>query len=243
MIISDSRKKVFCHIPKNGGSSLRAYWMEQWDDARAYQGRKEVEAVAGAIRDLTHITPLEANSFFGDDMIARGYGFLAVVRAPMPRFSSALLQYIRTFAAQDKHFVSADTVRKVMENTEVEELCAASGSDYRCIHFRPQSDFVAGIPVAHRDLILIEDLAVRFPELPVENPGGSLPAWMKFARQPVIKRLTRKLGQGVKNKLSRQLISKDPEVKTLIDSITAENVTFLRDFYAADQVLYDALRG
>ncbi|SFE72124.1 hypothetical protein [Roseivivax sediminis] len=243
MIISDSRHKVFCHIPKNGGSSLRAYFAGQWEDSRAYQGRREIAAgeAAPRTRDLTHITPAEAAAFFGDDLVGEGYTITAVIRPPIPRFSSALLQYIRTFAAQDKNFVTAKTVQRIMQGTSVEALCAAAREDHRHIHLRPQVDFVADVPEAQRDLILIGDLSRRFPDLPVDNPGGSLPGWMSFMRHPVIKRVAGRMGKAAKDGISRRLIRKDPQVKEAIETVTAANMAFLAEFYAEDQALHDTL--
>lgn len=241
MIISDSRKQVFCHIPKNGGSSLRFHFLTEWsDDAREYQGRREVP-VLGEIRDLSHITVAEAGQWFDDDLIGQGYRVTAVVRAPGARFSSALLQYIRSFAAQDKHFVTGDTVRKIMARTSVEDLCARAATDISCIYFRPQVDFITGVPEAQHDLMAINQLSERFPGLPRDNKGGRLPKWMGFAKHPVVKRMAGSAGGKIKAQLSRKLIRKDPQIDAAIAEIMQDNDTFLRSFYAEDQALYTRL--
>lgn len=243
MIISDSRKQVFCHIPKNGGSSLRAHFLAAWNDAREYQGRREVPALEGKKRDLTHITIEEAKNWFDDDLIGKGLKVTAVIRAPMPRFSSALLQYIRSFAAKDKHFVTADSVKQIMAETSVEAICRQSNTDFRYIYFRCQSDFVFGIPGEKRDLVPFEQLSMRFPQLPKDNQGGSLPSWMSFAKHPAVKRIAGGLGREVKTRLNRRLIQKDSEVEVAISNITNENKAFLKRFYAEDQALYDRVRA
>lgn len=240
MIISDSQKQVFCHIPKNGGSSLRAHFMTQWADAREYQGRRSVAALENEMRDLTHITPLEAKSFFDDDLIGKQYEITAVIRAPIPRFSSALLQYIRSFRAEHKQFVSAQTVLDVMADTSVPDICKAASSDMRYIYFRPQVDFLEAVPDAMRNLIPMEQLSVRFPDLAVENQGGRLPSWLKALKHPTLKRLAGGLGDEVKGHLARALIQKDPEISAVIGQVVEQHKDFLDEFYSQDQTLYNS---
>lgn len=197
MIISESHKQVFCHIPKNGESSLRAHFKVLWPHAREYQGRQSVPALNGEMRDLTHITPLEAKILFDDDLIGLECQVIAIIRAPIPRFSSALLQYIRSFRAQHKQFVDAQTVLDIMADTSVPDLCRASRSDMRCIYFRPQSDFLETVPEQARDLIVMDQLSARFPDLAVDNPGGRLPNALRFLAHPIFKKAAAgQQGQG-----------------------------------------------
>lgn len=242
MIISDSRRRVFCHIPKNGGSSLRQHFLDTWDDAREYQGRKEVDAIGAATRDLTHITPNETEEWFADRLLNEGYQITAVLRAPVERFSSALLQYIRSFKAKQKHFVTGDMITDLMAGAAIPTLCSKSATDVSCIYFRPQTDFLENVSDAAQDLIVMEDLAKRFPDLPRDNPGGSLPSWLRIANHPIAKKLAGGLGRHIKSRLAQGFIKKNPSIKMAIDAIIHDNRAYIADFYAADQALYDKLR-
>lgn len=241
MIISDRRKKMFCHIPKNGGSALRAHFLTQWPDARQYQGRRTVLRANGELRDLTHITPQEAKTYFDDDLIEQGYMTTAIIRAPLPRFSSALLQHIRSFGGGDKHFVTAQTITAYVAQSQIRDLCEAAATDMRCIHFRRQSDFLEGIPAEARALVLMQDLSTRFPALPIENRGGHLPKWAKLAKHPSLSWFARSLGRTAKTVLLRRLVRTDPDVAEALADVLARNRAFVEDFYASDQALYDRL--
>lgn len=242
MIVSDRRKQVFCHIPKNGGSSLRSHFLTNWDDARQYRGRQNVAVLQGAIHDLTHLTPREAQTFFGDDLIGRGYRVTAVVRPPLPRVASALLQYVRSFVG-DRHFATAELVERALQERPLPALCDAAARDYRCIFFRRQSDFLEGVPERQRDLVDMADLSVRFPDLGTRNPGGRLPAWAKAFDRPVTRRLSGHLGRAVKDRMIAALVRKDPDVSAAIDTAVDHHMDFLTDFYGVDQLLYDTVRS
>jgi hypothetical protein len=239
MIISASRRTAFCHIPKNGGSSLRYLLQDKWEDSRHYQGRQEV---GGEMRDLTHLTPTEAAVLFEDDLIGAGYTIMAVVRAPMSRINSALLQYVRSFGLGDRNFIDAAAVEKTLAQTSISALCEASGHDHRCIFFRRQSDFLEGVPEAARDLILIENLSARFPDLPVENRGGRLPGWLKGANSRFTKQLIDKLGRKTKARLLTALTTQDSLVHDVIANAITSEASFLAEFYRDDQELYDQIR-
>ena len=241
MIISDSKKKVFCHIPKNGGSALRAHFLKNWPDARQYQGRRTVKRANGDLRDLTHVTPLEAKAYFDDDLIEQGYVTTAIIRAPQPRFSSALLQHIRSFGGGDRHFVTAKSITAYMAHSRVRDLCEKAATDMRCIHFRRQSDFLEGVPAKARDLVLLQDLSTRFPALPIENRGGHLPKWARLAKHPGLGWFARGMGRTARTVVLRRLIRTDPDVAEAIADVLARNRAFVEDFYASDQALYDNL--
>jgi len=120
-------------------------------------------------------------AYFDDDLIERGYMTTVIIRAPLPRFSSALLQHIRSFGGGDKHFVTAQTITAYVAKSQIRDLCEPAATDVRCIHFRRQSDFLAAVPAEARDLVLMQDLSTRFPALPIENRGA--PAKMGQAGQ------------------------------------------------------------
>lgn len=239
MIVSDSRKRVFCHVPKNGGSSIRRYLLSEWsDDGREYQGRHPVDAVDGAQRDLTHITPLEADAWFGDHLLDSEYQVTAIIRDPINRFASALLQHTRSFIANEKHFVTAELIEEVGSQTSFEDLCNASASDISCIYFRPQVDFIEGVPQDRQDLVLLEDVQHRFPGLNRDNPGGSLPQSLRALNRPLVKKALGRLSPTLKSSLARKMIKEDPAVKTALDRLMADHRDFIEVFYSADQLLY-----
>ncbi|MEM7237443.1 MAG: hypothetical protein AAGC86_10975 [Pseudomonadota bacterium] len=241
MIISESRQQVFCHIPKNGGSSLRHYFRATWSDHRQYQGRQPVAALDGAVRDLTHITTREARILFDDDLVGAGHRILAVIRAPMPRVASAVAQYVRTFRAEDRNFADAGTAAGVLAQTSIRALCERADSDHRCIFLRRQVDFLEDVPDAAQDLVLLEDLSARFPDLPHENRGGRLPGWLKPLSTPAVRRLTGMFGRRLKAQLQSALTRPDQDMRETIETALASERGFLEDFYGPDQALYDRL--
>lgn len=242
MIISPPQKQVFCHIPKNGGTSLRRYFLDRWESAREHQGRKPVAALDGATRDLTHLTVGEAETWFGESLIEGGYRITAVIRAPGPRVASALAQYIRSFGPKGREGADGDTVAAVLAETPLPTLCAKAADDHRCIYFRRQSDFLDGVPGTAQDLVLLEDLATRFPDLPHENRGGALPGWLKPLAGPAVRRAAGALGGGLKARLKSALVRPDTDMAEAITTALAQERAFIEDFYAPDQALYDGLK-
>ena len=238
MVISDARKLAFCHIPKNGGSSLRRHLLSSWADARQHTGVLPVAAIDGAIRDLTHLTVTEARDYFGEDLVQDGYKVMAVVRPPRARVRSALYQYLRVVYAEDRDYIGSTDAVSFLESVSLEDLCARSADDHTCVHFRPQVSFLGGVPDDALDLIPIERLGARFPSLPHVNPAGSLPAWLRPLDRPILRRVLRGLGTGLKAQIRGALTRRDDEIQAVIAEIASEGQAFTDQFYAADEALY-----
>ena len=238
MVIDDAQKLAFCHIPKNGGSSLRRHLLETWTGARQHTGCVPVAAADGAIRDLTHLTVAEAQAYFGEDLVDRGYRVIAVVRPPESRVRSALYQYLRVVYAEDRDYIGSTDAIAFLRSVSLADLCERSAKDYTCVHFRPQVDFLAGAPDEALDLIPISQLGERFPALPHVNTAGSLPGWLRPLDRPILRRALRGLGSGIKRRIRGALTRRDDEIQKVIAEIASAEQDFTEAFYAADQALY-----
>ena len=238
MVISDIQKQVFCHIPKNGGSSLRRHLLETWADARQYTECVPVAAANGAIRDLTHLTISEAKAYFDEDLVAKGYKILAIVREPRARVRSALYQYLRVVYADQRDFIGSTDAVEFLRTVSLPELCERSAEDYTCIHFRPQAAFIEGVPEANLELIPLKTLGQRFPDLPHNNPTGSLPSWLRPFDRPFIRAAFRSLGSGFRQRIRGALTRRDDAIQTEIAQIAENELEFIDTFYAADRMLY-----
>lgn len=239
MIISDQQKKVFCHIPKNGGSSLRRYFQDQWSDAREYQGRKPVDCLGGEVRDLTHLTISESEEYFGEQLIAGGYQVTAIIRRPEDRIKSSILQYVRSFGPGGRSFIDSAGVKSTFRDEPIEALCARAEHDHRCIYFRRQTDFLNGLDFGAHDLVLMGNLSTRFPKLQHENRGGAISSSLARFDVPLIRRVAQALGPAAKARLKSLLVRPQPDLSSAIEDIVSANKNFLKEFYKSDQALYD----
>ena len=239
MIISDSQKLAFCHIPKNGGTSLRHHLLQSWPDARAYGGLEAIAAADGPVRDLQHLTVGEARAYFGEDLVQDGYRILAVVREPGARARSALHQYLRTHFAERRDYLRHVDVAAFLRAVSVPDLCKRSRTDHGCVHFRPQVDFIEGVPEESLDLLALDRLAQRFPNLAEENSSGSLPVWLRPMDNRITRGALRTLGRGVRQRIRRALTRQDNDLQQAIASAVLAEKEFLDDFYSADRVLHD----
>lgn len=239
MVICDADRVVFCHIPKNGGSSLRRHLADLWPDPRQHALVRPVEALGGAERDLTHVTVQEATDWFGETFVEDGYRVIAVVRPPLSRLRSVLYHYLRVMHPDERDFLPTDKAIAFLRGIDVPAICARAAEDPNSIHFRPQSDFVAGVPAAQLDLIPIQHLDARFPDIPHVNKAGRLPGWLRPLDNAVTRGAVRAMGTPVRRALRGALTRRDDQVDTVIAELAAALAPFARDFYAADQTLYD----
>lgn len=240
MVISDAQKLAFCHIPKNGGSSVRRYFLEIWPGARSHSGVHPVEALGGGVRDLTHLTVGEARDWYDERLVDQGYTVISVVRPPLPRLRSALFQYLRVVHPDERDFLSTEKSLAFLETVSLEEVFERSETDHTCIHFRRQTSFVADVPGAQRDLIALEHLSQRFPDMPHVNRAGKLPGWLRPLANPVTLGLARSLGTRTKRRIRAALTRRDDRVDQAIAAMVEDGKALATAFYAEDTALYES---
>jgi hypothetical protein len=237
MVVSDIDKSVFFHIPKNGGSTLRAHFLKVWAEAREYKGRRFVEP-ANRILDLTHLSPSEAKLFFNERPCTLGYSVYLIAREPMSRFQSALLQYIQSFHPEIPLYADTRELAKFLKKINIEELCERSQEDYACVYFRCQSDYVGESAYT---AVALEFVNAYFSIANDEkkNPGGSLPKWLSVISQlPVARSLGSRL-PNLKDRVKLLMMQKNLDIGEMIETVVDENAVFLRDFYADDFKFYE----
>ena len=256
MIISDSHRLVFVHIPKCAGTTVRA-------------GLKAIDGLDGRFdgcfdrpeggRVLLHHLPLaDLRSHFRAcyDKV-EAYDSYAILRAARPRFASALFQHLRSFQRLDPSCASPSLFRR-----KAREIClrldqAAERRAFDLMFFLPQSDFVAvGGRQIVRHLYPIEDLP-RFAQdlrarhglavdVDVRHNEASLPPPPRLAgRQKMAGAVLRRLlGAGRFARLRSGLrrlsgLAPDALYRQLFEDDAV--ACFIDAYYAEDQQRYDAL--
>jgi hypothetical protein len=258
MIISDSHRLVFVHIPKCAGTTIRT-------------GLKSIDGLDGRFDGyfnhpqggrflLNHLPLAELRSYFPAcyDKVET-YDSYAILRAARPRFASALFQHLRSFERLDPSCASPSLFRR-----KAREIClrldqAAERRAYDLMFFLPQSAFVAldGRQVV-RHLYRIEDLPRFAQDLKARHglaldvdirqneaglpPAPGLAACLRLAGA-MLRRLVgagrfarlrsglRRAGGLAPDALYHQLFE-DEWVARFVDA-----------YYAEDQERYDALTG
>jgi hypothetical protein len=242
MIISDVRRQAFCHIPKNGGSALRRYLLERWDDATEYQGRRPVDVESGRIYDLTHLTPVELCRFFDVDLAKKGFDVIAVIREPQSRFRSALAQYLKSFLQQRRDYFDDAELRDIFSTLKVKSLCEEAFVDHSKVYFRPQAAYLEKIEPERRDLVLLGDINQRFDGLKQENVGGALPRWLRPVDTPIVRKFVKAMPTGLSQSIRRSMVRQDNSAKQRIEAFARANIAFLEDFYSEDAEIHQSIQ-
>ena len=144
MIISDTHKFAFVHIPKCGGTSVRST-LARFDD-RASQYFDKGRAPHGALGELDypHIPLAILREYFPADFeCVASYTAFAIVRNPFDRFPSSVFQRIRT---TNSGRISSDDIRQEIDQV-IESLLGYAPSEPilapDLIHFSRQRDYVS----------------------------------------------------------------------------------------------------
>tara|TARA_B110000971_G_scaffold160311_1_gene163836 strand:- start:7759 stop:8529 length:771 start_codon:yes stop_codon:yes gene_type:complete len=143
MILLNEKKVAFIHIPKNGGTSIRAY-LNTVDEV-VYNESEDTFFVLGDEKfDKNHITldMLHENFKTSFDLIKQ-YNSFCILRNPRERFYSSINQYFRL--NKDKMI---DECSKQELNEEISNIIArlkqlrGKNFPYDIVHFQPQVDYV-----------------------------------------------------------------------------------------------------
>ncbi len=183
MIISDAHQLAFVHIPKCGGTAVRARLAPLDDTGGAFTRRVDTHPELGRI-DYVHIPLFILADHFPDtyEKVLR-YATYAVVRDPYDRFPSSLAQHLRMYGGRAMHELSVRELRRSMD--EVMRGLARHRSNgrylpHQYIHFQPQVDYVRHGGRTAIDFlydvgdvdILIEDIGARVGQPLPEDPAG-----------------------------------------------------------------------
>lgn len=142
MIVSDTHRFIFVHIPKCAGTAVRTA-LAPYDESGGRFDRRVATDPAHGRLDYTHL-PLHLMGHVAPEVMEKfaSYATYAVCRDPFARFPSAVAQRIKMvhdshIAAYDSQALQAE-IERVIEWLERHDH--VTDPDY--IHFARQSDYV-----------------------------------------------------------------------------------------------------
>jgi hypothetical protein len=146
MIISDSHKFVFVHIPKCAGTSVRSYISRYDDRDGAYSNRVENHRKIGPL-DYVHIPLFILEEYFPQELEhIRSYHSFTVIRDPYDRFASSVAQRFRMYHDEPIQKQTVPAIRKeierVMNYLRGQQKNKAHLLPPEYIHFQRQSDYI-----------------------------------------------------------------------------------------------------
>lgn len=145
MIISDSHKLAFVHIPKCAGSTVRSRLRELDDRKGFYTNRIEWHPELGWL-DYVHIPLFTLRDHFETDFQKlRDYWTFAAVRDPYSRFPSSISQRLKKHGRQPMHNLTVREVKKEVDIV-IDYLSKMPRANTRLtpayIHFQKQVDYI-----------------------------------------------------------------------------------------------------
>jgi hypothetical protein len=254
MIIDDTHRFVFMHIPKCAGSSVRAQ-LSRWDfrdDAFHQPGH---HADLGAVH-FAHLPLAFLRTYYPIEFAkVATYRSFALTRDPRARFASATIQHLREF--RGVRDLNLDSRRIVSEAHRVIDWLEGKGlfCDLEYIHFSRQIDYVEleGRRIV-AEVFPIEDMSAFAMELEAtcgivfeperrENANlaadNPLLATLRLAK-PLYRRLTSWKDRERLLLLMRRLKIHDP-ASLYARLLANERVArFVEDYYADDFALHQA---
>lgn len=267
MIINDTHRFVFIHIPKCAGTTVRSR-LQLFDEAGgAFASVVGDHAALGTI-DYTHIPLSILEQYFPNEYAkVCSYQSFALVRNPFDRFASALSQHLRMYGkAQIQNLSITEIKREIHKSIDVLSKYREPGTflPYRYIHFQRQSDYIYSHQVCVvKHLFLTSQISDMLAEierncgLVVENVT---PTPLRRSNQTLVYRnsLLRTLSEVTKPLVKRLLgdttwikfrehyrenffVPRDDKLKNLFEEQYCRD--FISDYYADDIKIYDGLRG
>lgn len=145
MIISDTKRFVFIHIPKCAGTAVRRIFSE-WDETEgAFSVSRIAHPVLGVV-DSAHLPLFVLREHFPEAFHkVEAYSAFALVRDPFERFRSAFSQHVNMHGKKRLETMSQMEVRRKLEEvitflSDSRDSGAALPIHY--VHFQRQADFV-----------------------------------------------------------------------------------------------------
>lgn len=144
MIINDTHRFVFIHIPKCAGHSVRAS-LQPYDEACGRYGVSGDHPSLGRI-NYSHIPLVVLREHFPSEYLkVRDYAAYAILRDPFARFPSSLAQHLREFRQQPIGQLKPREVQAVVDKTlrllrDYQRPASYLPCEY--IHFQRQVDFI-----------------------------------------------------------------------------------------------------
>jgi len=142
MIISDTHKFVFIHIPKCAGTSVRKALLP-FDEKTIKSGR-EKHPIFGLF-DYNHIPLSTLRNFFPEEYKkVRTYHSFSIVRDPFARFSSSLGQRMKSHKKRKLSQMTSKEVKKEVDQT-IKLLLKHKNAEIlpaELIHFQKQKSYI-----------------------------------------------------------------------------------------------------
>jgi len=263
MIISNTHRFVFIHIPKCAGTTVRQPLSKFNDWGEAGPPWQINDPVLGAI-DYGHMPLYTLRDHFEEEFkTVTDYWSFAMVRNPFARFASSVSQRLKMYSNQPIHRSNLDDIRKAIDES-IDYLSQQPRSNHRLppeyIHFQKQIDYIEldGEQIVD-SLYTVDDVDKLLEEVgqrvgrslgQSNQAGGVQPRanqsivfrndllrWVIETARPLSNKVSRLLPEGVKQWVRDQIyIPRDQRMKNLF---TADYIQdFIRDYYAEDIALY-----
>lgn len=266
MIINDSRRFIFVHIPKCAGTSVRVHLAAFDTTGGAFSTSGGVVPGIGRV-DLAHLPLAALREHFPDAFAkVRDYEAFAIIRDPFKRFSSSLFQRLSMYGGGDVRSASSEQLLAKVDEAigQLEGFGPDAVLPYDFIHFQQQISYLDLDGARLVDHVFdIDDLAAFFTAVDAQLGGvfddpaalaGKRAGAANFYRSHAVRSVAGLLGPGtvmrlagaVPDRLKRPLRRMMFETKAdrFGESIASDRVSsFIRDFYARDIALYDAVHS
>ena len=268
MIINDSLKFAFIHIPKCGGSTVRSY-LQKFDDLHgSFRGPSDFHPQLGTF-DRGHIPLFVLQSYYPIQFDAiKKYWSFAVIRDPFSRFPSSISQQLRMHGGCRVEDLSRRAFQKAADRV-IKFLSKQNGTKaflpLEYIHFQKQTDYVYvnderlisrlyTLETIHR---LITDFQMKFgSRIHHSNKQGwddrrsneTLVVRNEYLRfvhkmiKPSLRILRPLIFDSIKKQVKSALfVERDSRYQDLFRSETI--TSFISYYYAADIALYKRLKS
>ena len=265
MIVSDTHRFAFVHIPKSAGTTVRFALMGYDERRKRYYDKGRCDHPTRGALDHAHL-PLALVKALHPDDFERLIEFrsFALIRDPMSRFASSLHEYLHWMGEKplsdltpDQRAVAVARVIAKLESLPDDQPI----TDPTLIHFSRQSDYIEldGKQVI-TDVYSTEDLLAMMAAIE-ELIGTELPVFSKNERVsypfPALRSVSewaqRQLGSALPLSISRPIlrgaremlvaagvVSMDRTVK-FANMFDAETEAFVKAFYARDFAIHESL--
>ena len=265
LIINDSKKFVFIHIPKCAGTLVR-YYLSQYDTTGGKFAVTEGQHPKIGRIDMAHIPLQTLKYYYPDDFEkVQSYQSTAIVRDPFQRFSSSLYQHLKMYGQGEPSNFSA----RELEQASYEALdylgkyLDGSLLPYDLIHFQPQHCYImADDKRVVKHIFEIGDIAKLFAVAGKqlgevvgdgENSATRNDGKAVFYRSTLAHAVDHGLSSNIRSLLAQILpkpfktaakrllfVEKDVRFRKVMDSQRV--IDFIEEYYAEDILLHRAIQ-